>query len=100
MRRAGGSDQPAYPLIIHFSMFRNTWLPIIKNNTRLKKLYHKYFKLRHLLNNKTKLTEEDKTKLRMLGDELQQLMRNAAESASHAKEIMIELSSEGEQPMV
>lgn len=76
-------------------MFRNTWLPMIKTNTRLKKLYHKYFKLRHLLNNKTKLTEEDKTKLRILGDELQTLMRNAAESASHAKEIMVELSSEG-----
>lgn len=80
-----------YPLIIHFSMFRNTWLPMIKNNMKLKKLYHKYFKLRHLLNNKTKLTVEDKAKLRLLGDELQTLMRKSTEVH---KEIMVELDSE------
>lgn len=60
---------------------------------KLKKLYHKYFKLRHLLNNKTKLTVEDKTKLRMLSDELQTLMRKSTEV--HNKEIMVELSSAG-----
>ena len=80
-----------YPLIIHFSMFRNTWLPMIKNNVKLKKLYHKYFKLRHLLNNKTKLTTEDKAKLRALGDELQNLIKKSSEVH---KEIMVELSSE------
>lgn len=58
-------------------MFRNTWLPMIKNNLKLKKLYHKYFKLRHLLNNKTKLTTEDKTKLRAIGDQLQAMMKKA-----------------------
>ena len=26
------SNSTDYPLIIHFSMFRNTWLPLIKNN--------------------------------------------------------------------
>lgn len=81
----------AFPLIIHFSMFRNTWLPMIKNNHKMKKLYHKYFKLRHLLNNKTKLSQEDRTKLRALGDELQTMMRKASDTN---KEIMIELSSE------
>ncbi|CAF0888175.1 unnamed protein product [Brachionus calyciflorus] len=80
-----------YPLIIHFSMFRNTWLPLIKNNMKLKKLYHKYFKLRHLLNNKSKLTLEDKTNLRILGDELQELIRK---STDVQKEIMVELSAE------
>ena len=79
-----------YPLIIHFSMFRNTWLPMIKNNQKLKKLYHKYFKLRHLLNNKSKLTVDDKAKFRALGDELQNLIRKSTEVH---KEIMIELSA-------
>lgn len=92
MSGSRSSNDSTYPLIIHFSMFRNTWLPIIKNNMKLKKLYHKYFKLRHLLNNKTKLTVEDKTKLRMLGDELQSLMRKSTEVQ---KEIMVELSSSG-----
>lgn len=72
-------------------MFRNTWLPMIKNNLKLKKLYHKYFKLRHLLNNKTKLTTEDKVRLRALGDELQSLIKKSTEVQ---KEIMVELSSE------
>jgi ribonuclease-3 len=58
---------------------------------KLKKLYHKYFKLRHLLNNKTKLTSEDKAKLRALGDELQSLIKKSTEVH---KEIMVELSSE------
>lgn len=84
-------SEDMYPLIIHFSMFRNTWLPLIKNNLKMKKLYHKYFKLKHLLNNKTKLTTEDKSKLRALGDELQTMMRRATETS---KETMIELSSE------
>jgi ribonuclease-3 len=81
-----------YPLIIHFSMFRNTWLPMIKNNLKLKKLYHKYFKLRHLLNNKSKLSDEDKTKLRVLGEELQELIGKS--SGETHKETMIELSSD------
>lgn len=85
------SNSTDYPLIIHFSMFRNTWLPLIKNNLKLKKLYHKYFKLKHLLNNKTKLTVEDKTRLRALGDELQTMIGKASEVS---KEIMVELSSE------
>jgi len=79
-----------YPLIIHFNMFRNTWIPMIKNNIKLKKLYHKYFKMRHLLNNKTKLTTEDKVKLRVLGDELQNLIGKSTEVH---KETMIEISS-------
>jgi hypothetical protein len=66
-----------YPLIIHFNMFRNTWLPMMKNNLKLKKLYHKYFKLRHLLNNKAKLSTDDKTKLRILGDQLQEMIKKA-----------------------
>jgi ribonuclease-3 len=63
---------------------------MIKNNLKLKKLYHKYFKLRHLLNNKSKLSEEDKAKLRALGEELQTLIGKASEVH---KETMIELSS-------
>jgi hypothetical protein len=58
-------------------MFRNTWLPMMKNNLKLKKLYHKYFKLRHLLNNKAKLTTDDKTKLRTLGEQLQAMIKNS-----------------------
>ena len=58
-------------------MFRNTWLPMMKNNLKLKKLYHKYFKLRHLLNNKAKLSVDDKTKLRTLGDQLQEMIKKA-----------------------
>ena len=84
-------NNSTYPLIIHFSMFRNTWLPLLKNNSKIKKLYHKYFKLRHLLNNKTKPSVDDKTKLRSLGDQLQTMIRKASEVN---KEIMIELSSE------
>ena len=80
-----------HPLIIHFSMYRNTWLPMIKNNLKLKKLYHKYFKLRHLLNNKSKLSDDDRTKLRVLGEELQELI---AQSSQTHKETMIELNSE------
>jgi hypothetical protein len=57
-------------------MFRNTWLPVIKNDLKIKKLYHKYFKLRHLLNNKTKLSAEDKEKLRSMSDELQNMLRS------------------------
>lgn len=81
-----------YPLIIHFNMFRNSWLPMIKNDFKLKKVYHKYFKLRHLLNNKPKLSEEDKAKLRKLSDELQTLMKKNTEVQ---KEDMIEINSEG-----
>lgn len=66
---------------------------MIKHNLKLKKLYHKYFKLRHLLNNKSKLTTEDKTKLRVLSDELQSLMSKSSEETQN-KETMIELSSE------
>jgi ribonuclease-3 len=80
-----------YPLIIHFSMYRNTWLPIIKNNLKLKKLYHKYFKLRHLMNNKSKPSEEDKSKLRTMENQIQQLINKSSEVK---KEMMIELSSE------
>jgi ribonuclease-3 len=80
-----------YPLIIHFSMFRNNWLPLIKNNAKIKKLYHKYFKLRHLLNNKSKPTMDDKNKLRALGEQLQSTMKKSSEVQ---KEIMIEISSE------
>ena len=71
-------------------MFRNTWLPMMKNNLKLKKLYHKYFKLRHLLNNKAKLSTDDKTKLRTLGDQLQAMIKKSSEVQ---KEIMIELCS-------
>lgn len=81
-----------YPLVIHFSMFRNSLLPMIKNNAKLKKVYHKYFKLKHLINNKTKPSDEDKAKLRALGDQLQNLMNKT--SGEVQKEVMLELSSE------
>jgi ribonuclease III len=88
---SGGNKNTAHPLIIHFSMFRNTWLPMIKNNMQLKKLYHKYFKLRHLLNNKAKPTSEDKAKLRDLHDELQSMIKKTSDVMQ--KEIMVEISS-------
>jgi ribonuclease-3 len=64
---------------------------MIKNDLKIKRLYHKYFKLRHLLNNKEKLTTDDKAKLRALSDELQTMIRKSSEVS---KEVMIELSSE------
>ena len=92
--RSGSSSKRAYPLLIHFSMFRNTWLPMIKNNSKLKKTYHKYFKLRHLLNNKDKLSADDKAKFRALSDELQSLIDKSTDQVKQ-KEIMIELSADG-----
>ena len=65
---------------------------MIKNNLKLKKLYQKYFKLRHLLNNKSKPTADDKVKLRALGEDLETLIGKSSEVH---KETMIELSSEG-----
>jgi ribonuclease III len=80
-----------FPLIIHFTMFRNNWLPMIKNNSKLKKLNHKYSKLRHLLSNKTKLTLEDRTKLRVMREQVQELIKASIDTH---KESMIEVSSE------
>ena len=39
-----------YPLVIHFSMFRNSWVTMVKNSTKLKKVYHKYLKLKKYKN--------------------------------------------------
>lgn len=89
--RRKNTTETFYPLIIHFSMFRSTWLPMIKNNTKLKKLYHKYFKLKHLLNNKSKLSAEDRANLRSLGDQLEDLIRKSSEVQ---KETVIELPAE------
>ena len=55
-------------------------------------MFKKYFKLRHLINNKTKPTSEDKAKLRALSDQLENQLKKASEQKE--KEIMIELTSE------
>lgn len=89
--RRKNPTETLYPLIIHFSMFRSNWLPMIKNNSKLKKLYHKYFKLKHLLNNKSKLSTEDRANLRSLGDQLEELIRKSSEVQ---KETVVELSAQ------
>lgn len=88
---AGGNQ--IYPLIIHFSSSKNNnGIPALKNNAKYKRLYRKYFKLRHLLNIKTKPTQDDKVKLRSLADQLESLMKKAVDVKD--KETMLEISCE------
>jgi len=81
-----------YPLIIHFSSMKvNYATPVMRSNSKWKRLYRKYFKLRHLLNNKTKPSSEDKAKLRALADQMEAYVKKSTD----LKETMLELSSKG-----
>lgn len=68
-------------------------MPLMKTNNKYKRLYRKYFKLRHLINNKSKPTLEDKAKLRQLADQLEALLKKTSDTTKD-KEVMIELSAQ------